>query len=74
MAWVRHGHGMLCVNRPLVACASNFYLQLTFITDETPFHFLKLTKNKCVITCVTFACDSEVVMTSAVDIRFSLAA
>jgi hypothetical protein len=55
-------------------CASYFYLQLTFVTDETPFHFLKLTKDKSIITYMTFACDSEVVMASASDILISLGA
>ena len=57
-----------------MACASYFHFQLTFVTDETPFHFLKLTKDKFIITYMTFACDSEVVMTSASDIRISLGA
>jgi hypothetical protein len=52
-----------------VACASYFHLQLTFVAYEAPFRFLKLTKDNFTITYMTFACGSEVVMTSSSDIR-----
>ena len=44
-----------------------FHLQLTLVTDETPF-------DKLIITCMTFACDSEVGMTFSSDILISLGA